>query len=58
MWDVRDQRFAVERWVDAQPKCPTRKEVGAIFPRAPQRVIRSAIQSREDRERKARSATP
>lgn len=53
MQDVRDQRFAVEKWVDAQPECPTRKEVVAKFPRAPQRVIRAAIQSREDRERKA-----
>lgn len=58
MQDVREYRFTVEQWIDAQPKCPTRKEVVAKFPHAPQRVIRAAIQSREDRERKAESKTP
>ena len=52
MYEVRDQKNAVAAWVEAQPKCPTRKEVIAKFPEAPQRIIRAVLQSREDRERK------
>lgn len=55
MQDSRDNRFAVERWVNAQPQCPNRKQVVAEFPNVPQRIIRAAIQSREDRERAAKT---
>jgi Lon protease-like protein len=50
--EVREQRFAVERWVNAQPQCPTRKQAVAQFPDAPQRIVRAAVQSRMDRERR------
>lgn len=52
MEEVREQRFAVERWVNAQPQCPTRKQAVAQFPDAPQRIVRAAVQSRMDRERR------
>jgi len=52
--EVRDQRIAVERWVESQPKCPSRKQAVEAFPTAPQRLIKAAIQSREDRERTAK----
>ncbi len=51
MFDARNQREAIARWVDAQPVCPTRKQVKAAFPDAPLKVIRSLVQSRKDRER-------
>jgi hypothetical protein len=54
VYEVRDQKFAVEKWVESQPQCPTRREAAAQFPDAPQRVIKAAIQSREDRERSGR----
>lgn len=54
MYEVRDHKFAVEKWVESQPQCPTRKETVAQFPDAPQRVVKAAIQSREDRERQPR----
>lgn len=55
MQEIRDLRNAIERWVDAQPKCPGRKQVVEAFPTAPHRLIRSAVQSREDRERTPKS---
>lgn len=54
MYEVRDQKKAVEQWVDSQSMCPTRKEAIAQFPDVPHRIIKSAIQSREDRERRVR----
>jgi hypothetical protein len=51
VYEVRDQKFAVEKWVEAQPKCPSRKDAMTKFPEAPQRVVKAAVQSREDRER-------
>jgi len=54
VYEVRDQKFAVEKWVESQPTCPTRKEAAAQFPDAPQRVVKAAVQSREDRERRGR----
>lgn len=50
MNEVRDHKFAVEKWVNAQPSMPSRKEVVAQFPDAPHRVIKSVLQSRKDRE--------
>ena len=47
----REQRNRVEEWVNAQPKCPSRKEVKREFPDVDQKHIRSAVQSRKDRER-------
>ena len=51
MYESRDQRLAVAKWVDAQPSCPTRKQIKRQFPDVDQRHIRSALQSRQDRER-------
>jgi hypothetical protein len=50
VYEVRDHKFAVEAWVNAQPALPSRKEAVAQFPDAPQRVIKAALQSRKDRE--------
>jgi len=51
VYESRDQRLAVAKWVDAQPSCPTRKQAKRQFPDVDQRHIRSALQSRKDRER-------
>lgn len=50
MTEVRDHKFAVEKWVNAQPSLPSRKEAVAQFPDTPHRVIKSVLQSRKDRE--------
>jgi len=50
MFDSRNQKEQVKRWVDAQPECPNRKAVKRQFPDVDQKHIRSAIQSRKDRE--------
>lgn len=50
MYDSRTQRNQVQEWVDAQPECPTRKQVKKRFPDVDQKHIRPAIQSRKDRE--------
>ena len=47
----RDQRKRVEKWVNAQPECPSRKEVKREFPDVDQKHIRAAVQSRKDRDR-------
>lgn len=51
MYESRSQRQAVDRWVNAQDKCPNRKQVKREFPDVDQKHIRAAIQSRKDRER-------
>ena len=51
MSGVRDWRKQVEKWVDAQPTCPSRKQGQKQFPDVPQKVVRAAVQSRKDRER-------
>jgi hypothetical protein len=48
--EVRDHKFAVEKWVNAQPTLPSRKDVVAQFPNTPHRIIKSVLQSRKDRE--------
>ena len=53
MYDSRKQRKQVEAWINAQPECPTRKQVKQQFPQVDQKHIRSALQSRQDRERQA-----
>jgi len=50
VYEVRDHKFAVEAWINAQPALPSRKEVQDKFPDAPQRVVKAALQSRKDRE--------
>ncbi len=50
MNEVRDHKFAIEKWVNAQPSLPSRKEVQDKFPEAPHRIIKSVLQSRKDRE--------
>lgn len=52
MYESRSQRQAVDRWVNAQDKCPTRKQAKREFPDVDQKHIRAAIQSRKDRERR------
>lgn len=49
MFDSRNQRQLVQEWVDAQAKCPSRKEAQRHFPNIPLKHIRAAIQSRKDR---------
>ena len=51
MHGSREQRIKIEEWVYAQPECPTRDQVKRKFPGVGQKHIRSAIQSRKDRER-------
>jgi hypothetical protein len=51
-FDKRDNRFAVEKWVNSQPTCPSRKEVQEQFPDVQHRVIKAVLQSRKDREAK------
>lgn len=51
MYDSRDQRKTVESWVNTQEKCPSRKETRRAFPHIDMKHIRSAIQSRKDKER-------
>jgi hypothetical protein len=50
MFNARNRRKMVVKWVDAQAECPTRKQAKTAMPDAPLKVIRSAIQSRKDRE--------
>lgn len=50
MAELRDHKFMIERWVEEQPELPDRKEAQRLFPQAPVRLIRAAIQSRRDRE--------
>ena len=50
MYESREQRNRVQAWVDALPECPSRKQVKRQFPNVDQKHIRSAIQSRRDRE--------
>lgn len=50
MYDLRDHKARVEEWVESQPELPDRKEAQRLFPDAPMRIIRAAIQSRKDRE--------
>ncbi len=50
MLALRDHKIQVEEWVDKQKEIPDRKEVQKLFPEAPVRLIRAAIQSRKDRE--------
>jgi hypothetical protein len=52
VYDSRRQRQQVEAWVNAQEECPGRKQVKQQFPNVDQKHIRSAIQSRKDRERR------
>lgn len=52
MNDSRKQRQQVEDWVNAQPEFPGRKQAKQHFPNVDQKHIRSAIQSRKDRERR------
>lgn len=51
MYESREQRQEVQEWVDAQPECPSRKQVKRQFPKVDQKHIRAAIQSRKDRDR-------
>jgi hypothetical protein len=53
VFDSRNQRNMVEGWVKAQPVCPSPKEAQRQFPEVPQKHIRSAVQSRKDREKNA-----
>ena len=53
---LRDQKSEVEAHINSQASCPSRKAVAARFPDVPVRIIRSLIQSREDREKKAQEA--
>ncbi len=50
MTDLREHKFAIEKWVDEQPELPSRKEAQRLFPQVPVKLIRAAIQSRRDRE--------
>jgi len=51
--DVRQKRWKVEKWINEQEVCPSRKEATKQFPDAPQRVVRALLQARQDREREA-----
>jgi len=51
LYGVRDWRKRVEKWVDAQPTCPSRKDTQKRFPDVPKKLVRAAVQSRKDRER-------
>ena len=53
MYEERRNKEIIERWVNAQEECPSRKEAAAHFPNFPQRLIRSILQSRKDREQQA-----
>ena len=46
----RKLKSVVERWVNEQDPCPSRKQTVRHFPNIPQRIIRSALQARKDRE--------
>jgi hypothetical protein len=52
VYDERSQRAQVEQWVNGQVACPSRKQTVKAFPEVPQRIIRAAIQSRKDKDRK------
>lgn len=51
MFESREDRKRVEAWINAQEKCPTRKEVKKQFPDVAMKHIRSALQARVDRDR-------
>jgi hypothetical protein len=51
VFESREDRKRVEAWVNAQEKCPTRKEVKKQFPAVAMKHIRSALQARVDRDR-------
>lgn len=50
VFDLREHKFMIEKWVAEQPELPDRKEAQRLFPQVPIKVIRAAIQSRRDRE--------
>lgn len=50
VFDLREHKFMIEKWVAEQPELPDRKEAQRLFPQVPVKLIRSAIQSRRDRE--------
>jgi len=50
VYELREHKSQVEDWVESQPEVPDRREVQKLFPGAPVRLIRAAIQSRKDRE--------
>lgn len=51
VFEARDRKFEVEKWVNQQAVCPTRKQTVKVFPDVPVKAIRSALQAREDRDR-------
>jgi hypothetical protein len=51
--DTRKKRVQVEKWINEQEVCPSRKQVAERFPDAPQRIVRALLQARKDRERMA-----
>ena len=53
MFESRSQKHKVEEWIIAQDKCPSRKETQREFPNVPQRLIRAALQSRKDSDRRS-----
>lgn len=53
MSDTRRIKLVVEKWINEQEVCPSRKQAAAHFPNAPQRIVRSLVQARMDREKKA-----
>jgi len=53
VYELREHKSQVEEWVESQPEVPDRREAQKLFPGAPVRLIRAAIQSRKDREAKS-----
>jgi len=49
LFDVRVQKQAVEAWVQKQVELPSRKETRQKFPKVPQRIIRTVLQSLRDK---------
>lgn len=50
MSDTRRLKAQAEKWINEQEECPSRKQVAAHFPHVPQRIVRSLLQARKDRE--------
>jgi hypothetical protein len=55
LFEARTLKLVIEKWVNAQDQCPTRKQTVKHFPKAPQRVIRALVQARKARDLLAES---
>ena len=49
MEDEKRWRIAIEKWMAQQTTVPSRKQLQAMWPNAPAKVIRAVLQSTRDK---------